>query len=111
MNDGNERQKAAYQVLTQHRFFEKVIDFDPILTSTIPIKIDLPSSDLDIICFYYNKVDFIDRVVENLREEKDFLLRKTIIRIMRQLLLIFGLMKLNYLDRKFQQLSRMRLGT
>lgn len=76
---GNERQKSAYISLTNHQIFEKLKDFDPILTGTIPINIDLPSSDLDIICFYHNKVDFIGRVVDNFRQEKDFQLRNIII--------------------------------
>ena len=76
---GNERQKSAYTSLSKHQIFEKLKDFDPILTGTIPINIDIPSSDLDIICFYRNKADFIDRVIENFGKEKDFQLRNTII--------------------------------
>ena len=76
---GNERQKLAFISLTNHQIFEKLKDFDPILTGTIPINIDIPSSDLDIICFYHNKVDFIGRVIENFGKEKDFQLRNTII--------------------------------
>jgi hypothetical protein len=75
---GNERQKLVFISLT-NQIFEKLKDFDPILTGTIPINIDIPSSDLDIICFYSNKVDFIDRAVENFGKEKDFQLRNTII--------------------------------
>ncbi|RZJ79318.1 MAG: DUF4269 domain-containing protein [Flavobacterium sp.] len=79
LKNGNERQKTAYQVLTKHHIFEKLKSFNPILTGTIPINIDIPESDLDIICFYHNKVDFIDKIVENFEREKDFLLKNTII--------------------------------
>ncbi|MES2445583.1 MAG: DUF4269 domain-containing protein [Bacteroidota bacterium] len=79
LKDGNERQKAAFEVLTKHLVFEKLKNFNPILTGTIPINIDIPESDLDIICFYPNKVDFIDRIVKNFGQEKNFQLKKTII--------------------------------
>lgn len=79
LKHGNERQKTAYQVLTKRHVFEKLTNFNPILTGTIPINIDIPESDLDIICFYHNKVDFIDKIVENFEREKDFLLKNTII--------------------------------
>ena len=79
LKHGNERQKAAYQVLTKHHVFEKLKNFNTILTGTIPINIDIPKSDLDIICFYHNKVDFIDRIVGDFGKEKNFLLKSTII--------------------------------
>lgn len=79
LKNGNERQKAAYQCLTRNQIFEKLKDFDPILTGTIPINIDIPSSDLDVICFYPNKVDFVNRVIANFGQKKDFQLKNTII--------------------------------
>ncbi|MEJ5104961.1 DUF4269 domain-containing protein [Chryseobacterium sp. MYb328] len=58
---GNERQKRAYEVLTQYKIFEKLSKYSPLLAGTIPIEIDVENSDLDIIC----EVD--------LRFEEDFL--------------------------------------
>lgn len=58
---GNERQQRAYEVLTKHRVFPKLKPYSPVLAGTIPIGIDIESSDLDIIC----EVD--------LRFEEDFL--------------------------------------
>lgn len=58
LKTGNSRQKEAYSILTEHRILEILINFDPLLVGTIPIEIDIESSDLDIICFYENSEDF-----------------------------------------------------
>lgn len=50
LKSGNERQQKAYQLLSKYRFFEKLQAYSPILAGTIPIEIDIESSDLDIIC-------------------------------------------------------------
>ena len=61
LENGNEKQKRAYKVLSKYQIFEKLKDYSPILAVTIPIEIDIEGSDLDIIC----EVD--------LNFEKDFL--------------------------------------
>ncbi|KFF18643.1 DUF4269 domain-containing protein [Chryseobacterium sp. JM1] len=50
LKSGNERQKRAYDVLKKYQVFEKLKDYSPVLAGTIPIEIDIESSDLDIIC-------------------------------------------------------------
>lgn len=52
LKSGNAKQKRAYQVLTEHRVFDTLQAFDPVLTGTIPITIDIDTSDLDIICCF-----------------------------------------------------------
>ncbi|AZA79595.1 DUF4269 domain-containing protein [Chryseobacterium sp. G0186] len=61
LKQGNERQKKAYEVLTKYSILEKLEPYSAVLVGTIPIEIDIESSDLDIIC----EVD--------LRLEEDFL--------------------------------------
>src|SRR5689334_10748050 len=46
---GNERQKAAYHALKKLRIFEDLAEYSPVLVGTIPIGIDIESSDLDIL--------------------------------------------------------------
>lgn len=50
LQQGSDKQRRVWELLTRHRIFEKLSTFDPLLTGTIPIEIDLPGSDLDIIC-------------------------------------------------------------
>ncbi|MDF4202765.1 DUF4269 domain-containing protein [Maribacter sp. SA7] len=47
---GNERQQKAYTDIIQHKILEILKPYHPIVTGTIPIEIDLPESDIDIIC-------------------------------------------------------------
>ncbi|WP_346888170.1 DUF4269 domain-containing protein [Clostridium sp. UBA1056] len=54
LKEGNEKQQKAYEVLKKLDIFNTLKDFSPILVGTIPINIDIGSSDLDIICEVYN---------------------------------------------------------
>ncbi|WP_152392341.1 DUF4269 domain-containing protein [Paenibacillus guangzhouensis] len=47
---GNARQRDAYRMLIELGIFHTLERYDPLLVGTIPIDIDLPESDLDIIC-------------------------------------------------------------
>ncbi len=55
---GNERQKQAYHILQDIRVLEVLKLYYPVLAGTIPIEIDLPESDLDIICEAYDLKEF-----------------------------------------------------
>lgn len=76
LKDGNYRQKSAYQILIKYGVFEKLADFDPILTGTIPINIDIAESDLDIICYWQNITDFITWLEKLFSKEQGFNLRQ-----------------------------------
>lgn len=76
LKEGNERQRLAYQTLTNHQILDKLIVYNPILTGTIPINIDIASSDLDIICNWENKREFIDILTELFNSEKEFEIRE-----------------------------------
>jgi len=62
LRTGNSRQQEAYNELSGLDVFKKLSDFCPILTGTIPIGIDLPESDLDIICECSDHDDFTKRL-------------------------------------------------
>ncbi len=74
---GNERQKLAYSVLTGNKVFDKLRLFDPLLVGTIPIDIDIESSDLDVICYWTVKDDFIKTVIAAFSHEKSFSIKET----------------------------------
>lgn len=58
LKEGNEKQQKAYEVLKKLDIFNTLKDFSPILVGTIPINIDIGSSDLDIICEVYSFEEF-----------------------------------------------------
>lgn len=72
LQSGNEKQKRVYTILTTNRVLEKLKSFDPILTGTIPISIDIDTSDLDIICCFNNAYDFQTHLVNVFGHEQDF---------------------------------------
>lgn len=47
---GTPRQKKVYETLKALKLFENLARYNPLLAGTIPIDIDVPESDLDIIC-------------------------------------------------------------
>ena len=47
---GTVTQRAAYHALEALRVFPLLSPFDPVLAGTIPLDIDIPGSDLDIVC-------------------------------------------------------------
>lgn len=55
---GNPRQQEAYIVMTDMKIMDLLAPYHPILAGTIPLGIDLPSSDLDIICEVYDHKKF-----------------------------------------------------
>jgi len=78
LRDGNERQKLAYETLVARQIMEKLADFDPILTGTIPINIAIATSDLDIICYFENQQLFTEAVLKYFGTETDFQVRSGI---------------------------------
>jgi hypothetical protein len=54
LRHGTERQQDAYFALIELDIFSVLADYDPKLTGTIPIRLDMPHSDLDIVCCVYD---------------------------------------------------------
>ncbi|MDP9960477.1 DUF4269 domain-containing protein [Chryseobacterium lathyri] len=67
LKSGNEKQKRAYEVLDKYQVFEKLKPYSPVLAGTIPIKIDIENSDLDIICEVdlKSEEDFLDYIMSS----------------------------------------------
>lgn len=61
---GNDRQQSAYQALNELELFSYLANFHPILTGTVPLSIDIPSSDLDICCEVYQPKSFAATVAK-----------------------------------------------
>lgn len=76
---GNYKQIKAFEVLTRNNILSAISEFNPILVGTIPINIDIEDSDLDVICYWQNKQDFIERLELNFRNKEQFTIREIII--------------------------------
>lgn len=50
LENGNERQQQAYSIISKISILQTLRQYTPIVVGTIPIGIDIPDSDLDIIC-------------------------------------------------------------
>lgn len=76
LQTGTPRQQEAYRVLTQYQVLEKLSGYDPLLVGTIPLNIDIESSDLDVICYWQDQQEFIDTVRDSFSSLKDFRIRE-----------------------------------
>ena len=72
LREGTKKQQRVYELLTNHLVIAKLEKYSPILVGTIPINIDTDKSDLDIICYWTNKVDFISTLKNAFQHETDF---------------------------------------
>ncbi|WP_434036273.1 DUF4269 domain-containing protein [Formosa sp. 4Alg 33] len=72
LKSGNARQRLAYSEIKKLNIFEKLKKYNPILTGTIPIEIDIPESDLDIICECQNHSEFRTYLLAQFSDKKDF---------------------------------------
>lgn len=76
---GTYRQRQAYTTLNNYKILLKLKKFDPILVGTIPLTIDIATSDLDIICLFTSSKEFVETVENNFGSEHNFTIREVII--------------------------------
>ncbi|WP_052958764.1 DUF4269 domain-containing protein [Maribacter thermophilus] len=72
LKHGNKRQKIAYYEIKKYQVYDKLKNYDPIVTGTIPIAIDLPESDLDIICQCQDHKAFSKHLQEQFGDQNEF---------------------------------------
>lgn len=61
---GSPRQQAAHAALTRTGVMEHLAPWHPVLAGTIPLGIDLPESDLDVLCQVWEFEPFLARLEE-----------------------------------------------
>lgn len=71
MQEGNPRQRRCYDILKRLGIMERLEGFSPLLVGTIPIDIDLPDSDLDIICEVHD-MEACSAIMEVYRKQPGF---------------------------------------
>ncbi|MFW0715759.1 DUF4269 domain-containing protein [Pedobacter sp. N23S346] len=74
LKSGTEKQQKAYQILTTNSILEKLNSYTPILVGTIPINIDVETSDLDIVCNVQDKEEFINTLKTYFSNENGFII-------------------------------------
>ncbi|NLR90698.1 DUF4269 domain-containing protein [Flammeovirga sp. SR4] len=76
LSKGNSIQQASYKVLLKSKIVHILKDFDITLAGTIPIEINLPESDLDLICEVKDRQRFIHLLNENFQSHQHFKLEE-----------------------------------
>lgn len=76
LKNGTIKQVQAYHLLTKHNILSQLHNYDPLLVGTIPINIDIETSDLDIICCYTDKQAFILTLNNLFSQYPNFTLRE-----------------------------------
>ncbi len=77
LTSGTATQQAAYKILQQHEIFKQLQPFTPVLAGTIPININIGSSDLDILCCYEDKRGYIETLTTHFSSYAGFRLYET----------------------------------
>lgn len=75
---GTKRQLAAFHALETLDIFSVLKDFSPVVAGSVPLDVDLPGSDLDIICFSENLEAFADTVTRRFGGFENFDLKHTV---------------------------------
>ena len=69
---GSKRQCIAYKELKELQLMEILQEYQPLLAGTIPLEIDIETSDLDILCTCGNHVKFSKRLKRYFSHNKSF---------------------------------------
>lgn len=75
---GNDTQRRAFQTLVSLRVFERLAAYDPVLVGTIPIDVDIKTSDLDVICDARNLDAFERDVREHFGAKRAFAIKRNV---------------------------------
>lgn len=73
---GNERQRRACCALERLQVLSVLRDYTPVLVGTVPIAIDIGTSDLDVICEAHDLDAFEERVVGAFGGQPGFRLKR-----------------------------------
>ena len=80
LEEGNEKQRLAYNTLQKSKIFNILSQYNPVLVGTIPIDIDIASSDLDIICEVYDHQIFEKTIKKHYGTYKNFSVNRQTVR-------------------------------
>ncbi len=73
---GTPRQQQAWQILES--LLLTLHPFTPVLAGTIPLNIDIPGSDLDLLCRYEVESDFVRLITQHFQNHPQFRMRRKV---------------------------------
>ncbi|MDN6731325.1 MAG: DUF4269 domain-containing protein, partial [Atopostipes suicloacalis] len=76
LKKGNPKQRKVYDILKEIEILEHLEDFSPIVVGTIPLAIDIETSDLDIVCQFDKEEDIREILLNHYGDYEDFKVRK-----------------------------------
>ncbi|MGE5653267.1 MAG: DUF4269 domain-containing protein [Bacillota bacterium] len=76
---GTPRQQEAYQAIAGSGVFRLLAAYTPVLAGTIPIDIDIETSDLDIICEVHDAKRFAATLTAGLSSHQGFTMHEEIV--------------------------------
>ena len=79
LQQGTPRQQAAWAVLVDNGVLEKLAAFDPVLAGTVPLDVDQPESDLDIICEIHDASEFASCLMDHFETRDRFRLTRGVV--------------------------------
>jgi hypothetical protein len=77
LKSGSDRQRDAFRVLIELDLLSVLAEYDPVLAGTLPLGIETPESDLDILCHVDDAARFETLVTVMYGDEDDFALYHT----------------------------------
>lgn len=72
LENGNEMQQQAYSIISKISILHTLRQYTPIVVGTIPIGIDIPDSDLDIICHVSDFRSFQNLIRYHFKKNSNF---------------------------------------
>lgn len=76
LKHGNARQRKVYDILLRLEILDRLEDFSPIVVGTIPLGLDIESSDLDIVCQFEEKKEIESILLEYYSHYENFTIRQ-----------------------------------
>lgn len=72
LQTGSIRQQQLYKTLEKSGLLKLLLAYDPIIVGSIPLGLDLPNSDVDVICSYADKLEFQNYLKDNFGGKSGF---------------------------------------
>lgn len=79
LKEGNNKQKLCYELIKELKIDVVLSTFNPVIAGTIPIEVDIDSSDIDILCEISSFDDFKNIVLNNYSHYQNFNIREKVI--------------------------------